>query len=104
MPRTHAWDPDTGHAPGARAVPDVHVFAVLAHVDPATIDPLNADQWAFYVVPAALLRAQAGALHTIALPALEAMGPPVGFAELAAAVAAAHRPPGTARRRSEPDG
>ena len=104
MPRTHAWDPDTGHSPGVRAEPDVHVFAVLAHAEPATIDPLNADQWVFYVVPAALLRARAGALHTIALPALEAMTAPVGFAELASAVLAALPPSGLGGRRSGPHG
>ena len=44
-PRTLAWDADGGGFAGvARRHAHVHVFALLAHADKATVDPLDLDQ------------------------------------------------------------
>jgi len=45
-PRTLAWDADGGwFADVARRHAHVYVFALLAHTDKATVDPLDLDQW-----------------------------------------------------------
>lgn len=48
---TWAWDPDTNlSATAARRQADVYVFALLDGLDQERIDPLNLDQWRFFVV------------------------------------------------------
>jgi hypothetical protein len=47
------------------------VFALLAQTDKATIDPMNLDQWRFYVVPTAVLDARMKSRHSISLKSLE---------------------------------
>ena len=48
---THAWDPETDvFDEEKRRQADVYVFCVLAHKDQATFDPLNLNQWDFYVL------------------------------------------------------
>jgi hypothetical protein len=59
VPKTLAWDADTNLQEGeARRQADVYVFALLAHVDKPTIDPLNLSQWQFYVIPTSVLDAR----------------------------------------------
>lgn len=51
-----AWDNETnvlGTEPKRHA--DLYVFALLAHKRQETIDPLNLDQWEFYVLPTSVL-------------------------------------------------
>lgn len=86
----YAWDPRT-NAWGAekRRHSDVFVFCVFAHKDPDTADPLNLDQWEFYVLATRqLARTQRlGDLKTVGLPTLLAAGAlQVRFEEIAAAV------------------
>ncbi len=57
---------------------DVYVFALLAHADKATIDPLDLDQWTFYVMPTARLNAAVGPQKTISLSALLRLEPAKG--------------------------
>lgn len=48
-----AWDAETNvSATEASRMADVYVFCLLAHQDKASVDPLNLDQWNFYVIPA----------------------------------------------------
>jgi hypothetical protein len=42
--------------PGPKAHPDIYVFAMFVHNVPATADPLNPDQWLYYVISANSLR------------------------------------------------
>jgi len=85
--KTRAWDPGTGLYSGeARRQADVYVFALLAHKEQNTIDPLNVDQWRFYVLPTAVLDAQTRSQDSITLPTLERLsGGSVSFQELPAA-------------------
>jgi hypothetical protein len=78
-PKTRAWDPQTGlFEEGPRRQARVHVFALLAHQNQATLYPLNLDQWEFYVVPTAVLDARERSQHSITLPSLKALhGEPV---------------------------
>ncbi|HZU52737.1 MAG TPA: hypothetical protein VFF77_02510 [Holophagaceae bacterium] len=85
VPRPKARDGVQGKRPA-----DVYVFALLAHQDKATIDPLNIGQWAFYVLSTRALDARERSQHSITLPSLRALaGGPVGFHDLRDAVAAA---------------
>jgi len=71
-PKTRAYDPNTNQLDfEAKRRADVYVFAVLAHQDKSTIDPLNVDQWEFYVVPTATLDARTRSQYGITLPTLK---------------------------------
>lgn len=53
---TRAWDPETDiYAVEVIRQADVYVFALLAHSEKATLDPLNVAQWQFFVLPTAVL-------------------------------------------------
>jgi hypothetical protein len=89
------WNPITGKQD---TVPcrhsDVYVFALLAHQDQATLNPLDVSQWEFYVVPTAWLDARKRSQHSITLPSLRRDFESVTYEGLAAAVeatAAEHR-------------
>ena len=50
------WDSDLGQSSGRRERrSDVYVFCLLHHKTKTTLDPLNVDQWTFYVVSTAVL-------------------------------------------------
>ncbi len=88
-PKTRAYDPNKNELDvEARRQADVYVFAVLAHQDKNTIDPLNVEQWKFYVVPTATLDARTRSQYGITLPTLEGLASkgsaskPVTYGEL----------------------
>jgi hypothetical protein len=55
-PKTLAWDPDKAKYIGdPKRHAHVYVFALLHHKVQATVDPLNLDQWTFYVLPRKVL-------------------------------------------------
>jgi len=87
-PATLAWDPETNqHNHEARRQADVYGFALLSHTDKATIDPLNVDQWRFFVLPTSVLNARARSQHSITLRSLKTLcGQPIEFARLGSAV------------------
>jgi len=92
-PRTLAWDADGGgFAGGARRHAQVYVFALLAYTDKATVDPLDLDQWAFCVLPTAVLDGRTRSQHLITLKTLEGLTVAVGFGELRHAVNVAAGP------------
>ncbi|MCK8495874.1 hypothetical protein M0L20_28670 [Spirosoma sp. RP8] len=53
---------------------DVYVFCLLAHRDKATLDPLNLDQWVFYVLATPVLSKACGSQKTITLTRLQQLG------------------------------
>ena len=66
-----------------RRCADVYVFALLAHKDKATVNPLNVNQWEFYVLPASKLNERLQS-QSIALTTLkEWTGGPVDYFSLA---------------------
>lgn len=72
VPKTRAWHPDTNKLdPEPRRQADVYVFALLMHEDQETIDPLNIDQWHFYVLPTAKLDQRERSQHSITLRTLK---------------------------------
>lgn len=88
--RSRAWDPETG-VMGAELThqADLYVFALLAHQDKSSVDPLDVSQWAFFVVPTTTLQARTRSQHSITLKSLERLTRRRAFIELAAAVEAA---------------
>jgi hypothetical protein len=92
VPATRAWDADTNRqALESKRQADVYVFALLAHREQESIDPLNLDQWHFYVLPTSLLNSRTRSQHSITLRSLDSLtGGPIQFAKLRAAVLQAY--------------
>lgn len=71
VPKTRAWDPQTNQMEDKMQRPaDVYVFAVLAHQNKSTIDPMNLTQWEFYVLPTIALNQRTRSQHSITLATL----------------------------------
>ncbi len=91
--KTRAWDRESNRqSDEVRRQADVYVFAILAHREQATLDPLDVSQWRFFVVPTFHLDSRKRSQYSITLPSLEALaGEPVGFDALAKTVEQAGR-------------
>lgn len=87
---------------------DMYVFALLAHRtgdlagDKETVDPMDVDQWKFYVVPTLDLPSSkdGSPQNSITLQALQRLKRPVCFAEIPAAVQGAWSEAKNTRRRA----
>jgi hypothetical protein len=90
-PATRAWDAETNvQSQEAKRQAHVYVFALLAHTEKSTVDPLDVSQWRFYVLPTTVLNARVRSQHSITLRTLEKQCDGcVAFGDLAAAVAKA---------------
>ncbi len=65
----------------------VHVFALLDHVERGTVDPLDLDQWRFFVPPTSKLEALLTEQHAITVPTLDQLSRgSVSYQDLRAAV------------------
>ena len=51
------------------------MFCLLAHQDQTTLDPLDLDQWEFFVLATSVLNEQCGEQKTIGLASLQRLGP-----------------------------
>lgn len=82
--RVSRRDPESAaRLPHARA----HVFALLGHTERTTVNPLDLDQWRFFVPPTARLEARMKVQRTLSLCALEELsGGPVPHGALCDAV------------------
>jgi len=84
---TRAEDPVTAEfAKEAKRQALVYVFAHLHHLDRETLDPLDIDQWSFYVVPTAMLDVRFGNRAAVTLAQLKALTTECSFSELRGAV------------------
>jgi hypothetical protein len=86
-----AWDPETNRQSDVkRRQAEVYVFALLAHQNQATLDPLDFAQWEFFVVPTVTLDRRERSQHSITVNSLRALhGEPVDYAGLRDAIAGA---------------
>ena len=97
--RTRNWTAETGmDNESISRLADVYVFALLAAVDQRVIDPLELNQWEFYVVPTSVLEARTRSQHSITLPTLRKLTDPIGYSGLAEAIESA----GTSSTRDDP--
>ncbi len=87
--RAKGWNARTNAVSAVPQRPSrVYVFCLLHHTDRATVDPLNLDQWEFYVIPTSALDTAIGTQAQISLARLRSItSTPVTFGELAARVA-----------------
>jgi hypothetical protein len=82
-----AWDPETGETSATPArQADVYVFALLAHLEKKSLNPLDVAQWKFYTLATRTLAARTRSQHSITLRSLEELAQPVAFDALATAV------------------
>jgi hypothetical protein len=89
VPKTRAWDAETNALASEKCrQAGLYVFALLAHVEKESVDPLDLEQWRFYVVPTAALDARTRSQHSITLRSLEQLTRGVSFAELRSSVEA----------------
>lgn len=88
VPKTRALIGDTNiYSPETKRHADVYVFAILAHKDQSTLDPLNLAQWEFYVLPTYVLDNRKRSQHSITLPSLQKLaGEPISFSGLKEAI------------------
>ena len=75
-PRKSAWDPETNEweslEPPAR-IADVYVFCLLGQPDDPDPDPMDLDQWKFYVLATATLDGERPRQKTIALNPIKSL-------------------------------
>ena len=72
--KTRSWDEQTNiQSTESKRQADVYVFALLAHTDKPTVDPLNVKQWDFYVVPTTVLDKYDRSEVSITLKSLDAL-------------------------------
>lgn len=85
---TRYWDTATYVlAPKSRRQADIYVFALLAHQDKATFDPMDVGQWMFFVVSTAVLNVRLPAQKQLGLAGLRRLNPvECGFEHLRVAI------------------
>ena len=85
---TLPWDSATNkYGTERKRQADAYVFAVLHHQDKKTLEPLNVEQWEFYILPTAVLDREIGAQGSISLSRLQQLGPVrARFGEVSAAL------------------
>lgn len=93
VPKTRAWDKETNRqSDDIKRQADVYVFALLAHTDQETLDPLDVSQWEFYVLPTRALDERERSQHSITLPSLKKLaGDSVSLSRLKQAVEEARK-------------
>ena len=73
---TRAGDPLTNRMEEeCKRQADVYVFCILDHRDPQTVDPLDLDQWLFYVIATSVLDDRLGPQKRIGLSSLRRLDP-----------------------------
>jgi hypothetical protein len=85
---TRFWNEDTGvYDQELKRQADIYIFCLLSHTDKATIDPLNLDQWDFYLLPARVLNEQLPTQAGITLSRLLQLAPThVKYSDLRVAI------------------
>ncbi len=83
--KTKTMNPETGIYEGeSKRHADVYVFALLAHKEKPSVDPLSVRQWEFYVLPTSVLDKRERSQHSITLKSLaELTGGAVDYFQLA---------------------
>ena len=76
--RTRIWDPKTNTMIGElRRQSEIYIFCILAQKESKKLDPLNLDQWEFYILPTSVLDEKCPTQKTIGLSRLLTLGPKV---------------------------
>ncbi len=99
---TQAWDSRTGkYSTERKRQADVYVFAVLKHKDKLRVDPLDVEQWDFYVLPTAVLNEKIANQKQASFGRLRQLGPvKAGFGQLAQVIASMFSDPASSNDAS----
>ena len=74
--QTKAYDSNTNKfADEIKRQADVYVFCLLKHKDKDTLDPLDLDQWEFYILEASVLNEECSTMNSIGLGRLQKLNP-----------------------------
>lgn len=74
--QTYAWDSATNKLELAlRRQADIYIFCLLKHLEKETLDPMNLDQWQFYLLPSKTLDEKVPKQKTISLAKLLKLEP-----------------------------
>ena len=65
---------------------DVYVFCLLHHEDKQTINPLDLNQWQFYVLATAELNSYTRSQHSMTLKSLQKLAEPLSYNQMAEAI------------------
>ena len=86
--RTRGWNSDLNeYTDKIERQADVYVFCVLHHQDEETVNPMNMDQWTFYVLETIVLNEKCKFQKTIGLNSLLKLKPVIcSFKEVSTAV------------------
>ncbi len=80
---TRYWDSESNVlAKVSKRQAHVYVFCLLKHADKNTIDPLNLDQWEFYVLSTTELNGYKRSQHSITLKSLRTLSSPVTYDQI----------------------
>lgn len=97
-PRKSGWNAETGQTTALdtpQRFADVYVFCLLKHRNQNTVDPLDVDQWDFYVLSTARLDRECANQRKIGLGRLrELAGGAVNYAKLRGAIQRESESPG----------
>jgi hypothetical protein len=89
VPKTRKWESSTNvRSQDCVRQAKLYIFAVLYHLDKATLNPLDLDQWHFYLLPTKILNERTRSQHSITLKSLEALSNPTRYQNLRSAVEA----------------
>ena len=81
--KAFAWDKLTGkYEKSQKRQADIYVFALLAHQEYETVNPMNVEQWEFYVMPSEKL----GERKSISFKILHSMSERVTYGDLKTAI------------------
>jgi hypothetical protein len=85
---TKGWNASTNeYSSEIKRQADVYVFCLLHHQEKSTLNPLDLDQWTFYLLPASVLNAKIPSQKKIGLSALLKLNPlQVSFGEIEMAI------------------
>ena len=73
---TKGWDPkNNSYTTDIKRQSDLYVFCILNHKEKSTVDPLNLEQWLFYVLNTNILNSELGNQKTITLSSLKNLNP-----------------------------
>lgn len=83
IPPASAWDPIKNMRVDKKSrLSDVYVFCLLRHKDKSTVDPLNLQQWEFYVLSTKEVNTYFNEAKSVGLTRLQKVAKALGFEEV----------------------
>lgn len=75
IPKTYGWNAeDNAYENEKKRQSDIYVFCILNHKDKKTVNPLNINQWEFYILKTSIIDEKCNNSKTISLTRLKKLG------------------------------